>query len=182
MNKTKKLTISAALCALICVMLWLGSLVEVLDLTTIFFAGLFLAFGVIELGGGWKWMIYAGSALLSILLLGNKFVAVEYALLGVTVILKSYFERRSILLSWVLKFVSFNILFGTVIALFYLVLGMPFQEEVILGVTISPYLVPAILLFLGNICFYLYDVLLTRLVSIYYMKYRDRVRRWLRLN
>lgn len=182
MNKTKKITISAALVALIVVILWLGSLVEVLDLTTIFICGLFLAFSVIELGGSWKWMIYAASAILATLLLPNKFVALEYVLLGVTVILKSYFERLPSLPSWVLKFVSFNILFGTVIALFYLVLGMPFEDEVLFGITFSAYLIPALLLILGNICFFLYDILLTRMVSIYYMKYRDRVRRWLRLN
>jgi hypothetical protein len=58
---------------------------------------------------------------------------------------------------------------------------MPFQDEVIFGIPLSAYLIPAILLILGNICFLLYDILLTRLVSIYYYKYRDRVRRWLRL-
>ncbi len=182
MNKTRKTTISAALTALIVVVLWLGSLVEVLDLTTIFIAGLFLAFSVIELEGNWKWMIYTASAILALVLLPNKFVGVEYVLLGVTVILKSYYERRSNILSWVLKFITFNVLFGVVIALFYLVLGMPFQDEVILGITFSAYLIPAILLFLGNICFLLYDILLSRLISIYYYKYRDRVRRWLRLS
>ena len=180
MNRTKKLTISAALTALIVVILWLGSLVEVLDLTVIFLAGLFLAFAVIELEGNWKWSIYLASAILALILLPNKFVAVEYILLGVTVILKSYYERREGIFSWILKFVTFNILFGIVIALFYLVLGMPFQDEVIFGITFSAYLIPAILLILGNICFLLYDILLTRLVSIYYYKYRDRVRHWLR--
>ena len=182
MNQTKRITISAALCALIYVVLWLGSLVEVLDLTTVFFAGFFLIFAAVELGDSWKWMVYAGSALLTILLLGNKFVAFEYALLGMTVVLKGYFERLPRLISWVLKFVSFNILFGVVIALFYLVLGMPFEEEVILGIAIPPYVVPGLLLALGNLCFYLYDILLTRMVGIYDRKYRDRVRHWLRLN
>ena len=182
MNKTKKLTLSAALSALIVVILLLGSLVEILDLTTIFLAGLFLVFSVIELEGNWKWMIYAVSSILAILLLPNKFVAVEYTLLGVTVILKSYFERLPSILSWVLKFLSFNILFGVVIALFYLVLGMPYQNEMIFGVTLPAYLIPAVLLFLGNLCFLLYDVLLTRLISVYYYKYRSRVRRWLRLS
>ena len=150
-------------------------------MTVIFLAGLFLAFSVIELEGNWKWSIYTASAILALVLLPNKFVAVEYILLGVTVILKSYYERREGIFSWVLKFVTFNILFGIVIALFYLVLGMPFQDEVIFGFPLSAYLIPAILLILGNICFLLYDILLTRLVSIYYYKYRDRVRRWLRL-
>jgi hypothetical protein len=179
MRRTKQLTVSAALTALIVVLLYLGSLVEVLDLVTIFLAALFIAFAVIELGR-WKWMVYAASALLAILLLPNKFVAWEYALVGVLTILKSYLERLTSLVQWVLKLVSFNILYGGMLALFFFLFGMALTPLTVFSFTIPAYLFPAVLFVLGNLCYLLYDFCMTRMITFYFIKYSDRVRRWLR--
>ncbi len=181
-KRTKILTMSAALVALMVVMMYLGSLVEVLDLVTLFVASLLLVFSVIEFGGGWPWMIYAATAVLSVLLLPNKFCAWEFALIvGVLPMLKNYFEKLPRAACAVLKFVSFNLLFAATLALFYLLLGMQ-PEPIDLKLFVIPaYVAPAVLVALGNLCFYLYDTLLTRIITLYYQKYRDRVRRWLRL-
>ncbi len=182
MRRTKILTLSAAMTALIVVLMLLGSLVEVLDLVTVFAASLFVVFAVIEFGGAWPWLIYAASSVLALLLVPNPFLPCEFAMVvGLLPMLKSYCERLPGVFSWILKIVSFNLLFGGVIVVFYTLLGMPFEALVIFRITIPAYVVPAILVVLGNICFLLYDILLTRMLIIYYQKYRDRVRRRLRL-
>ncbi len=182
MRRTKILTLSAALVALSVVVMLIGSLVEVIDLVMLFVASLALVFAVIEFGGGWPWMIYAATAVLAVLLLPNPFTAWEYALVvGLLPMLKSYFERLPRVVCGVLKYVTFNLLFAAVVAVFYLGLGMPFAAVKLYVVTIPAYFVPAVLAVLGNLCYFCYDTLITRLVRLYYVKFRDRVRRALRL-
>lgn len=178
-KRTKKLTLSAALTALITVLLYLGSLIEVLDLVTVFLACVFVAFAVLELGGWWYWMVWAASALLSVLLLPNKFAAIEYLMVGLLTILKNFLERLPPLPQWLLKFLSFNALYAGMLCLFFFVLGVENDSLVFFGVTVPPYLFPVILAVLGNLCYLLYDILLTRLIALYLAKYSDRVRRWL---
>ncbi len=182
MRRTKILTLCAAIVALSVVLMLLGSLVEVLDLVMLFIVSIGLAFTVIEFGGIWPWMTYAATAVLAVLLLPNKFTAWEYAaIVGFLPILKSYFEKLPRVLGGVLKYVSFNLLFAGALAIFYFLLGMSYEAVALFTVTIPAYAVPILLCVLGNICYVCYDVLLTRLITIYYVKFRDRVRRALRL-
>ncbi len=181
MKRTKILTLSAALVALSVVLMFLGSLVEVLDLVMLFVASLFLAFAVIEFGGGWPWMIYAATSVIGVLILPNKFVVCEYAVVvGLLPMLKSYFEKLPRVAGALLKYLSFNLLFGGAVALFYLVLGMPYAAVTVFSLTIPAYFVPVVLFALGNLCYFCYDILLTRMITLYYFKFRDRIRRALR--
>ncbi len=182
MKKTKILVLSAALVALSIVLMLLGSLVEVLDLVALFMASIGLVFAMIEFGRGWPWMIYAATAILSILLLPNKFTACEYAMVvGLLPMLKSYFERLPRVWELVLKYATFNLLFAGTVVVFYFLLGMPYEAITIFSVTIPAYIVPVALFVLGNICYICYDLLLTRLIIFYYAKLRDRIRRALHL-
>ncbi len=181
-RRTKMLTMSAALVALMVVMMWLGSFIEVLDLVILFAASLCLVFSVIEFGGAWPWLTYAATAVIGALLLHNKVVVVEFALIvGLLPMLKNYFERLPLWLGTLLKFVVFNAQFALTLVLCYLVLDVPFQDVDLKLFVIPKLAVPFTLAVLGNLCFLCYDILLTRMITLYYMKYRSRVRRWLRL-
>ena len=65
---TKKLAVCSMLCALGVIMLSLGSLVDVLDITMAVVASLFCIFAVIEYGGSAPWMIYISTSLLALIL------------------------------------------------------------------------------------------------------------------
>jgi len=180
MKRTKKLTVAAILVALCVVILSVGSLVEVLDLCTVFVASLMVAFAVAELGSPWQWLVFAASAVLSVLLVPNKYAAWEYALVvGVLPILKQYWERLPRPIAFLLKFVSFNILFAGVLCLFLFALGMPLEPLSLFGVTVTRGAEIAILAGLANLCFFIYDYLLTALAVAYGRRIRPRFARFL---
>ena len=181
-SKTKRLTLSGALVALTVVMLWLGSLVEVLDLVTVFTASLFIAFSVCEFGVAWSVLPYFASAVLALLLMPGRFISWEYALLvGALPLLKALFEKIPAKpLAFLGKFAAFNALFAGVLCIFHFFFGGLFVETTLFGVTFPVWSVPLILVLFGNLCFLLYDILLTRMVVLYYARFHQRVERWLK--
>ena len=66
---TRRLAVSAMLAALGVVLLWLGALVEVLDLSMAAIASMLAVFAVIEMSRRYAILVYAVTALLSLLLL-----------------------------------------------------------------------------------------------------------------
>ena len=81
--------------------------------------------------------------------------------------LKCLFERiRSRALEWLVKLVPFNISMGAMVLLSVLVLTLP-------GIT-KPYIIA--LFTLGNITFLAYDIALTMLIRLYFLKYRKLLR------
>ena len=68
-TQVKYLTVSAMLCALGVVVLGLGSIVEVLDLTFAIFASLLTVYAVIEMGGIYPWLVWIVTSLVAFLLL-----------------------------------------------------------------------------------------------------------------
>lgn len=179
---TKRLTISAALVALTVVLLWLGSLVEVLDLVTVFIASLFIAFSVAEFGVAWSLLPWIAAGVLSCLLMPGAFISWEYALLvGLLPIFKALWERVRIRpLALLGKLFSFNLLFAGILVIFHFFFGGLFSDLTLFGRTIPALAVPVLLAVLGNLAFLLYDYLLTRAIFLYYTRWRARVARWLR--
>ena len=106
-------------------------------------------------------------SILSLVLLPQKSPAVIFLLfLGYYPILKAYYERLKTVLSWVLKLVNFNValtLLLVISALFAPIEGMG------LWLYIATYA-------LGNVTFVMYDIALTRVISTYLRKLRDRLR------
>ncbi len=156
---------SAVLSALCFIMLLLGSVITVLDLSTAAIASFIIIFCVIELGGYYPYLVWLTVSFISLLLLPDKFGALIFALFtGIYPILKSYLERLPRVLSWVLKLVCFNIVLTLIITLSRFVLGIPAEEIdfsfVVYGVC--------------NITFILYDIASTRIISLYLFKLRKR--------
>ena len=109
-NSTKKLTVCAMLAALGVILLYVGSLIEVVDISMAVIASLLTVVAVIEYGGSAPWLIYGVTSILALVLLPNKTPAALYALFfGFYPILKEKFEKLPRTVSWVLKELTFNI-------------------------------------------------------------------------
>ena len=109
-NKTRVLALCSLFSALGVIILYMGSLIEVIDLSMAVIASLLVIVAVIEIGGIYPWLIYAVTSALSFLLLPNKFVAVVYfAFAGFYPILKEKIEKVKGLICAVLKLGVFNL-------------------------------------------------------------------------
>ena len=102
MKKSKKVALAAILCALSVLMLLLGSILTVLDLTMVCMASLLVMLAVIEIGGGYPYLIWLVTGVLAVLLLPDKFSALLYLLFGgIYPIFKAMFERLHYIVAWV---------------------------------------------------------------------------------
>ncbi len=172
MKPVRALTLSAVLAALSVLLLFLGSLFDVTDLAAVMVASFFVTLVVIECRGAWPWLLYVSVSVLSFLLLPGRFVSVEYALFGgIWPILKYWLEKLPRLPSFLLK-----LLVGNALAAFAAWLGLKF-----FGLEVPSALwlkIAAVALWEAVLL--LYDLLLTRLIILWCVKYRARFRRLFR--
>ena len=165
--RTRKVAISAMLSALGVVILYLGSIINVLDLTTVAIASLFIFFAVIELGAPFQYLIYAATGILSVLILPDKFAALAYLLFGgIYPVFKEAVERLNKIVAWVLKFGFFNAVISLIIAVSVYIMHIEDAES---GFTIALY-------GLGNVVFLLYDIATTKLITLYLFSLRRRLK------
>jgi len=162
-QQVKSIAAASVFAALGVVILSLGSVIEVLDLTLCAVASIFVVLSVIELGSYWPMLVYLVTGLLSVLLLPNKFCAVVYLLFaGLYPMFKAAFERLHYIITWLLKFSFFNTSLLLIIFISVYVLRI---EDTGLAYTIA-------VLALGNVTFFLYDFVLTKLITLYIIKLR----------
>jgi len=163
---TRRLVTCAILSALSTAILLLGGVTGILDLTALLFAALCVAFAVIEISWRWAWLVWAVTAVLSVLILPSKELALLYLLGGMYPIAKSSFERYHPLITWALKLSLFN-----TVQLAYII-----AARQILGLTGEGYSFTAPVLLLGNAAFLIFDFALTVFISIYLIRLRKRIR------
>lgn len=170
-KSTRKLTAAAVCVALGVVLLALGSLVEVLDISMAAIASLAVVFGVIELKGSYPYLIYLVTSVLALVLLPQKTPALLYACFaGFYPILKNLFEGRlSRTVAWVLKVLTF--LLGCALAIF-LTLWLFFEGELSYQRWYPVLILPLVLVFV------LYDIAMTRLITAYMLRWRHRLGLW----
>ena len=163
---TRRLAVSAVISALGVVLLFVGALFQVLDLSMAAIVSLFTVFAVIEIRGSYPFLIYAVTSVLSLLLLPVKTPALIYALFaGYYPILKCVFERQlGRVTAWLLKLITFSV--GAAVAVFV--------AMKVLLVDVSLLLANWWVLLLSIPVFVLYDVGLTRLITAYLVKWRPR--------
>lgn len=168
-NRTRRLTMGAMFVALGVILLWIGAVVEVLDLSLAAIASLLTVLGVIEFGGAFPWLCWASTSVLALLLLPSKFPALLYLLFaGIYPIVKAIFERQHYILAWILKLSFFNTGLLILIAVCTWLLKLP---DTGLGFTVAVFAV-------ANLTFVLYDIALGRLILLYMFKLRPRIRLW----
>ena len=167
---SKRMASCSLLAALGVVIAYLGSLSDLIDLCTPFFAALLLVPVVIEYGRRYAWGLWVATALLSLLLLPNKSPAIIYLVFGYYPILKAYLERIRPFGTFLLKLLLF-------VAVDLLIV---FASTAFVGISENlPSYFNAILCVGGLIVLWLVDLCLTRLITIYLLKYRPRFSKWL---
>ncbi len=167
-NSTRYLVIAAVLAALGVVLLAVGSLLQVLDLSMAALASLLVIFAVIELGGAYPYLIYAVTAILAVLLVPTKTAPLVYlCFAGFYPIIKAKLEGAlSVPLAWVMKLLIFNA--GFALALFA---AVKLFTALVIPTFILYWLLP-----IGSAVFVVYDIALTKLISAYLLRWRHRFR------
>ena len=169
MKRTKKLAFGGILTALCVVILFLGSFFSTIDLSMSALAGLVLILAMTEAGDKCAWGVFFASALLSLILVPAKLVAVFYIMLmGWYPIAKKYFERLGRFWSWCAKIAVFNAVLTLIILCAQFVMHLPEGE----------FSFSTALYALGNFTFIIYDIAVSRLIIFYLV----RLRKILRLN
>ncbi len=168
-TRVRNLAISAMLSALGVVLLTAGSFFETLDLSAAALASFLAVYAVIELRGGYPWAIWLVTGLLGLLLLPRKSAVLFYlAFLGFYPILKAYFERLPRLVSWLLKLASLHISLGAI----WLLLQYVFVGAVVLPTGTYLWVLWGAIL----VCFVVYDIALTRLITFYLYRLQKHLR------
>ena len=169
-QQIKQITVSAMLSALGVILLAVGAFVEVLDLSTAVLASMLCIYAVIEIKGSYPWMVWLVTSILGLILLPIKTPAVFYAMFfGFYPILKEKLERLSRILSWILKLAAFHACIALMWGVFKLFLPVALEE-------MGGGWMLASLYALGLVCFVLYDIALTRLITFYLFRLRGRFR------
>lgn len=165
-QQTRRIATCGILCALGVICMSVGSLIEALDLTMIMIAAFCIVFAVIEMGYRFAWLIWAATALLSLLLLPNKLAAVFYLMGGMYPIAKAAFEKLHPAIAWILKFSAFN----TAQLAFLLI------AQKLFGMTGPEYSFAAGMLLFNNLLFFVYDITLSVFITFYLVKLRRRLK------
>lgn len=164
-GRTRRVAMASMLCALSVVVLALGSVISALDLTMVAIASIFVFFAVIEMGSPYQFLIYGVTSLLSLLLLPDKYSAFLYFIFGgIYPILKRVFEKLPTALGWVLKALYFNAVLAAMI----------FGAKYLFGVDEEKLTV--VLFVMGNAAFFLYDIAMTKLITLYLSVLRKKLR------
>lgn len=178
MNNRKKLSFKVAVGGIIAALSLLLMMVAGVTTSLVYaipmITGALLMVLVIEFGAGFAGLEYLAISIISMLLLGNKEAAVMYvAFFGYYPIIKSFIEKYcNKIISWIIKYVIFNV--SMIVAYFVVskIFMISFDDLEIFGKFALP-----ILLFMGNILFAMYDIMLTRLVTIYLYRWQKYLKR-----
>lgn len=156
------------LTALGVIFLYIGSLIEIADISMAVIASLMCVLAVVEYGGSAPWLVFGVTAVLSLVLVPQKSPAVMYALFfGYYPILKERFEKMRAVTSWICKETVFNI------ALVAIIVCLKFILLTYADIPLAMYVIAIVLC---EAVFVLYDVALSRLISFYVYKLRKRLK------
>ena len=172
MKTSVKVSLGGVVAALSLVLMLLTSIIPFGTYAFPAFAGILLVLLVFNLGYAYAFAVYFVTAVLSFLLVTDKEAALYYAMfLGFYPILKGVIERiPSKPVQYIVKLALFNV---CMIAAFYIgisLLSIPKESFNLFGVYL-----PWVFLILGNIVFIIYDLCITRLVTLYLLKWHDRL-------
>ncbi len=169
-QKTRRLTLTAMLAALSVAFMYVGALLEVMEITTVAVTALFVLFALREMGLGYAFALYAATSVLSMLLVPRPSVGVLYILFGgLYPLLKFPMERHRRPLPLLFKLLYLNAIITAVELLTVFVFALPFEGWWLL----------LLLYALANPTFLLFDKLLDRLLVLYEARLRPRIARYL---
>ena len=180
MNATKKLTLSSMSAALSAVILMLSSFFEVMELTVGAVASMLVVFVFVEVKGAYPYLVWLVTSTIAILLFPSKTIGVGYFLIfGIYPILKSFFEKLPRGLDVIPKVVYFTAVGAAFVFVSELVLGVPFFTDLpqLDGALMT--LAKAGFVLLCYVAFFAYDMFISVMTKLYFLKFRDKIKRLL---
>ncbi len=178
MNKRKLLSFKVALGGVVAALSLLFMILAGVTSTLVYaipmITGALLMMLVVEFGQGFASLIYVAVSVLSLLLLGNKEAAIMYVgFFGYYPIIKSVLEKHlKGFICWIVKYLIFNV---AMVASYFVttkIFMISFEDIESFGKFALP-----LLLLSGNVLFVMYDIVLTRLVTIYLYRWRKYIKR-----
>ena len=169
MKNTKKLTFSAVLSALAVAIMYVGSMLDVLDMSTAALASICVMIILTELGSKYAFMSFACIGVLSALLVPSKYAAIMFiGFLGFYPMAKRFFEAKFRgPLCLVLKFVLLNACTALMVVFSLFVMGASFKEALWFEILV---------LVLCNIVFVVYDYALSQILRTYIFVWRRKLK------
>ena len=184
--RTKRMAVCALFCALGVVLLYLGALTEVLDLAVAMLVSMLMIPIMFEYGGIYPYLVWTVTGILGLVLYPSSWATQIYAgFLGYYPLVKHQIERVRVKpLAWFLKFATFNTALAIYMVLIFLILGKTgdFFDAMwaYLGdfgdlPTSNWWLLAVLLLF--EVMFVMYDVMLSKVVLLYWYKFRQKIKK-----
>ena len=176
----------AVLCAVAVVILGLGTLIEIFDLTAAALSSLILLPILLCYGSGYAWLSYAVTAVLGVILMPQSFAAWTFAgLIGYYPIIKQRLDRLPRLPGWVIKILLLVAVLCLYVVLVYVLIlggqggildsfmaafgdadGKPIMAWLVVGLSVFTFIV--------------FDLLIDRLLILYRLKWQKRIEKWMK--
>lgn len=139
-------------------------------------AGALMAVIVIEINKKWAFLTYVAISVLSIIIVPSKEVGLLFAMfMGYYPIVKAIFEKaKTKALQWGVKLLCFNV---AVVAYYFVTVKIFTDTELMEEAGEMGKFGLLILLAVANVVFVIYDIALTRLISMYYNWLRKKILR-----
>ena len=183
-KKTKQLTISALLSAMGIALLFIGMIIETLDLTMAALTSFFCIFAVIEIGGAFPWLIYSVTGVLAVILMPQSLSGWFYLLFfGYYPIIKERIEKLKKPVCWTLKVIILNLALAlSVLAAYLLFFGQTDSKSLldaftlVFGESDAGEFTAIAVYVLANVTFIVYDIALTKLITVYFLKIKPKLK------
>lgn len=172
-NKSFQVALGGVCGALAILCMLVTAVVPVLDFAMPAVAGGLMAIIVIEISKKWAFLTYIAVSITAMLIVPSKEVGLLFVIfLGYYPILKSVFEGiKKYCLQWAFKVVFFNI---SMVAFYFISAKLVTNGELMSDAEeISKYGM-GVLLLLANVVFVVYDIALTRVISMYINWFRKK--------
>ena len=185
-HSSRRMAMCAVLCAVAVVILGLGTLIEIFDLTAAALAALILLPVLLCYGRSYAWLSYAVTAALGVILMPQSFAAWSFAgLVGYYPIIKQRLDHLPRLLGWALKLLLLTaILCLYVLLVYFMVLGGEggiFDSFMAaFGDTGGTPVLAWVAVGLSVLTFVLFDLLIDRLLILYRFRWKKRVEKWMK--
>ena len=175
MKQSSKCAIGGIVSALSLVLMISVAIIPFLTYALPAVASVLIAFLVIEVDKKWAFGVYCTVSILSFLLVGDKEVAMMYiAFFGYYPILKAVFESRlHPVIGWILKLIIFNASIAAAYVIMINLMGVTVDEINEYGAIAIPVLLGA-----ATVAFVMFDIALTKMVTLYVMKWQKLFKRY----
>lgn len=184
--KSRRIAVSAMLSALAVVFLALGGLIEIMDLTAAAAASLILLPILLAYGPRYAVLAYAVTGILSVILMPQSLASwVFLGLIGYYPIIKRWLDRLPKISGYLVKMLLVAAVLFLYLLLFYFVfmqgsgsLFDAFQQG--FGEPGGSGWLPWALIALSLFTFFIFDLLIDRLLILYRLKWQKKIEKWMK--